>query len=69
MNELVALVSEKTGLSEEMAKTAVELVLNYLKEKLPAPIADQIDTVMGGTGAASAGGLLSGDLGSVFGKK
>jgi hypothetical protein len=69
MNELVKLVSEKAGLSEEMAEMAVELVINYLKEKLPEPIAGQIDTVLGGAEAASGGGVLSKGLGSLFGKK
>ena len=37
MDQLVKLVSQKTGLSEEMSKTAVEVVVNYLKDKLPRP--------------------------------
>ena len=43
MDELVKLVSEKTGLSEEMAKMAVDTVIGFLKQKLPAPVASQID--------------------------
>ena len=35
MDELVKLVSQKTGLSEQMAKTAVETVIGFLKDKLP----------------------------------
>jgi hypothetical protein len=69
MDEPVKLVSEKTGLSEEMAKVAVETVIDYLKDKLPAPVAGQIDNVLGGNGAAQdAGGLVEG-LGGLFGKK
>ncbi|MDM8518526.1 hypothetical protein QUF64_00660 [Anaerolineales bacterium HSG6] len=64
MDELVKLVSEKTGLSEEMSKTAVETVLEYLKEKLPAPIASQIDGVLENGDAA---GGLSSALGGMFG--
>lgn len=48
MNELVKLVSVKTGLSEEMSKVAVETVLNHVKDKLPAPAAAQVDAVVGG---------------------
>ena len=54
MDELVKLVSQKTSLSEEMAKTAVETVVSFLKEKLPAPIAGQIDSVLGGAGPAKS---------------
>ncbi len=69
MDELVKMVSEKTGLSEEMSKQAVEVVTGYLKDKLPEPIAGQIDLVLGGAEAGAAGELLSGGLGGFFGKK
>ena len=68
MDELVKLVAEKTGLSEEMSKLAVETVLNYLKGKLPAPIAGQIDNVLAGGAAGGLGDLTEG-LGGLFGKK
>jgi nucleoid DNA-binding protein len=69
MNELVALVSKKTGLSKEMAQTAVNLVIDFLKKKLPAPIAGQIDGFLKNEGQVAGAektveGLLSG-----FGKK
>lgn len=55
MDELVKLVSVKTGLSEEMSKVAVETVINYLKDKLPAPLATQLDAVLGDGGGAAGG--------------
>ena len=61
MDELVKLVSEKTGLSEEMSETAVKIVMDYLKKKLPAPVAAQVDAVLGAGSAADAlGGLFGG---------
>lgn len=65
MDELVKLVVQKTGLPEATAKTAVETVIGYLKKKLPAPIAGQIDAVLkgGGLGDAAKG------LGGILGKK
>jgi hypothetical protein len=68
MDELIKLVSQKTGISEEMAKTAVETVIGYLKQKLPAPIAGQIDSVLEGGAAQGAEGLVKG-LGGILGKK
>lgn len=65
MDELVALVSQKTGLPPEQAKTAVVTVLNFLKDRLPAPIASQIDGVLEGK---SAGGLAD-QIGGMFGGK
>jgi len=69
MDELVKRVSQKTGLSEEMAKTAVETVIGFLKEKLPAPIAGQIDSVLGGAGPAKGAGDLAKGLGGILGRK
>lgn len=63
MDELVKSVSEKTGLSEDMSKIAVETVLDYLKDKLPEPLAGQIDSVVEGK---DIGGLAQG-LGGLFG--
>ena len=64
MDELVKLVSEKTGITEAQSKTAVETVINYLKEQLPDPIAGQIDSALGdGGGIASLTKGLGGFLG------
>ena len=61
MEELVKLVSEKTGLSKEMSETAVNLVLDYIKKKLPKPVAAQVDAVLGAGNAMDAlGGLFGG---------
>ncbi len=63
MDELVKLVVEKTGISEELAQKAVDIVLDYLKDKLPEPIAGRLDDVLDGV---DAGDLMKG-LGSLFG--
>lgn len=62
MDEIVNLVSEKTGLDKETSKMTVNLVLDFLKKKLPAPVAAQVDAVMGADSAADM-------LGGLFGKK
>ena len=69
MDEVVKLVAEKTGLSEEKAKVAVETVLGFLKDKLPGPIAGQIDSALGGEGGAPGLGGVAQGLGGMFGKK
>ena len=68
MDELVKMVAEKTGLSEDKAKIAVDTVIGFLKNKLPEPIAGQIDAVLGGEGGGGLGGVAQG-LGGMFGKK
>lgn len=68
MDEVVKLVSEKTGLSEEMSRMAVEVVINYLKGKLPAPVAGQLDSVLSGAGEGGGlEGLAKKGLGGLFG--
>lgn len=68
MDELIKLVSDKVGISEDMAKQAVEVVIGYLKDKLPAPIAGQIDGVLGGAGGAKDLGGITKGLGGLLGK-
>ena len=69
MDELIKLVSQKTGLPQETAKTAVQTVVDYLKGKLPAPIASQIDGVLGGAGTGENLTGLAKGLGGMLGKK
>jgi hypothetical protein len=66
MESLVKLVQEKTGLNEEHATMAINTVVAFLKEKLPEPIAAQIDVALSG----DIGGVVqqaSGLLGGLFG--
>lgn len=71
MNDIIKMVASKTGMSESMAKTAVDVVVNQLKSKLPAGVGGQIDSLMGdkssGKSSNPLGGLL-GKLGGMFGK-
>ena len=54
VDELVQLVSQRAGIPAETAATAVETVLSFLKERLPGPIATQIDGVIGDTRSQEA---------------
>jgi hypothetical protein len=65
MDELVKQVVERTGISESQAQTAVTTVLGFLKNRLPEPIAGQLDGLLGG--AAGAAGGLAGTAGDVLG--
>ena len=68
MQEIIKLVSQKTGLPEAQAKLAVETVVTFIKGKLPGPLASQIDGVLAGGGVPDLG-KLAGGLGDMFGKK
>jgi uncharacterized protein (DUF2267 family) len=67
MDELIKLVSSKVGIPEAQAKQAVEVVLGFLKERLPQPIAKQVDAAI--KGDLSGLGDLAGGLGGLLGKK
>lgn len=69
MDELVKLVAQKTGLPEAQAKAAAETVVKYLKDKLPAPLAGQIDGLLAGGGAANTANDLLKNVGGLFGQK
>ena len=68
MDELINLVAQKTGISNEQARMAVDTVVGFLKNKLPAPMAGQLDSVLDGDVVQNLGGLVGG-LGGLFGKK
>ncbi len=70
MNEIIQRLIERTGLPEDKAEAAVETVLGYLKEKLPAPVASEIDSLVSGeSGLADRLGGLEASLGGLFGNK
>lgn len=74
LDELVNRVAERTGLPQEQARTAAETVIGFLKERLPAPVAGALDSVVQG-GEGSSGGVADqakgalGNLGGMFGGK
>lgn len=67
MDELVNLVSQKTGLPPDKARVAVTTVLDYVKGRLPAPLASQVDGALSGTGGGGLGDITKG-LGGMLGK-
>jgi hypothetical protein len=66
MEELIRILSSKVGLTEEQSRSAVEIVVTYLKQQLPAPIAGQLDSVLGRSGPADD---ISRGLGDFLNKK
>jgi hypothetical protein len=72
MDELIKQVVERTGISEQQARGAVDTVLGFLKTRLPESIAGQLDGLVGGAGGAVGGladkaGDVLGGLGGMFG--
>jgi hypothetical protein len=46
MNELINVIVQKTGISQENAQKAVQVTLGFLKTKMPAPLAGQLDSFL-----------------------
>lgn len=68
MDELIKQVVSKAGINGEQAKSAVDAVIGFLKERLPGPIADQIEGLISGDeGAAKGLEDLAKGLGGLFG--
>jgi len=57
MDSLIEQIVEKTGVSEEIAKTIVDMVLENVKGQLPANMQGMVDSFLGGGGADAGGGL------------
>lgn len=65
MNEIVQMVTQKTGISEDKAREAVQLVIEHLRSRLPAPIASQLDSYLQGGAQGNQGET---GLGNLLGK-
>jgi hypothetical protein len=46
MKELINTIVQKTGISQENAQKSVQVTLGFLKTKLPAPLAGQLDSFL-----------------------
>jgi hypothetical protein len=58
MQELINQVAQRTGIPADKAQTAVDTVVGYLKQRLPAPVSSQLDNVVSGRQAGEGGGGL-----------
>jgi hypothetical protein len=69
MDDIIQQVVQRTGIPEDKARMAVEVVLSQIEKKLPGPIAGQVRAHLAGGGAGPAGlGDVTKGLGGLFGK-
>lgn len=69
MDELTAVVVQKTGLPAEQVRPVVEAVVSELKRRLPEPLAAQVDGLLASPAAGDALDQAGQMLGGLFGKK
>ena len=56
MENLIKMITERIGISESQAKAAVDTVLSFVKEKMPAGMDEQVESFIKG-GDANLGGI------------
>lgn len=74
MDELVQGLSQRTGLSQEKSQEVVTYVVDYLKQRLPAPLANGLDAILNGGSAqgsnfAEEAKSVAAGLEGMFGKQ
>jgi hypothetical protein len=65
VNELVQQLKSRVGLDDNKAHSAAQTVIEFLKQRLPAPMASQLDNVLAGGGGEG----MKEKLGDILGKK
>jgi hypothetical protein len=66
MDALISKVVERTGIPEDKARAAVDTVVGFIKERAPAGLSGQIDSLVsgGGPGAGDVASRIGGLLGN-----
>jgi uncharacterized protein (DUF2267 family) len=65
MNELIEQLKSRVGLNDSQAGSAAQTVLEFLKQRLPASVSSQLDSVISGGGTQGIKDKVEG----IFGKK
>ncbi len=65
MNELIEQLKSRVGLDDNKAQSAAQTVIDFLKQRLPGPVASQLDSALSG---GTAEGIKE-KLGGMLGKK
>lgn len=60
MDELIKTVSEKAGITAEQAKSAIDTITGFLKDKLPPGIGDNISSFLEGKDGSGLAGMAKG---------
>jgi hypothetical protein len=71
MEQLISQITQRTGISEDQARQAVDMVVTYLRGQLPGPLSAQVDGVLGSDTSplGNVASQLPGMIGGMFDKK
>ncbi|MCB9251707.1 MAG: hypothetical protein H6605_04525 [Flavobacteriales bacterium] len=69
MEELIKMITDKTGISADQAQTAIKTVSGFLKDKLPGGLGNQVENFLekGSIDTENIMNDLKGSLGNLFG--
>jgi hypothetical protein len=69
MDDLIQQITAKTGISDDQARQAIDMAMGFVKDKLPEPIASQLDGFIGGSDGGAGGmmGMVQDQLGGMMG--
>jgi hypothetical protein len=69
--QLIEQITQRVGIPADKAQAAVETVVGYLKQRLPGPVASQLDSAVSGDDSGESGGIAGAakNIGGMFGGK
>lgn len=69
MEELIKLLTAKTGLPEDKARMAAETVIGFVKQRLPTSVGEQLNSLLALPATPGLAEKMKEMAGSVFTKK
>ncbi len=63
MDDLIKQITDKVGINADQAKGAIQTVMGFIGDKLPSPIASQVNKLLGADDDNGDGGDGDGDGG------
>jgi len=67
MKELISKLVDEAGIEEKLAEKVIGVVKDFLEDKLPGPVAEQVSKVLEGKDIGDVEGLM-GKAKGLFGK-
>jgi uncharacterized protein (DUF2267 family) len=69
MDEIVRQITQRTGISDAQAREAVQVVMGFLSDKLPPPLAAQVTSLLESPQADDAIKQALGSVGGLLGNQ
>jgi len=69
MDDLIKLITERTGLPADQARAAAQTTIDFIKSKLPDSMAGYVDMALNSGMIDDIAGQAGDMLGGLFGKK